>query len=458
MSTHQYTDLIDLLVYRAGGHAVLTGHSIYAADFAAVNHSPRGLPFTYPPFAAVVFVPLAMVPVGVAKAAMLILNTFAALILFSSITVATQGKWDQIGNWRELASSMSVKTHVVIVVAAVIDAVSVPLRDNMVYGQVNLILAAAIALDILPPSVPWPRGLLVGIAVAIKLTPAVFVGYFLVTRAWRALAVSLATTALAVVVGWLVAPSDTVRYLTSIAFDPARIGSLAYASNQSMRGVVERIPALDSVRGVVWAVATVAVLALAVIAIEVSRRSGDTVAAMLSVAFVGLLCSPVSWGHHWVWLPAAAVYLLVRWVASGRVRELIAGLVVAVVSYAAHWAYLPSGGGRERLWSPVEHLLDGAWALTALALLVFFAAAPYRGATVTTPRRTQPARRAPEPRRSSRAASRCGARVVRSGRPSRGPCRAGCERQSRSAFRGALRAASSGLPPRRTVRRRGARA
>ncbi|BDB45239.1 MULTISPECIES: glycosyltransferase 87 family protein [Mycobacterium] len=368
-----YTDLIDLLVYRAGGHAVLHGHSIYAADFAAANQSPNGLSFTYPPFAAVVFVPLAIVPVGVAKTLMLLFNTSAALLLFTLIVVATQGNWDRLRSRHALTGAVSVKTAVVLVIAAIVFTLSVPVEHNMTYGQVNLLLAAAVALDILPPRVPWPRGLLVGIAVAIKLTPAVFVGYFLVTRAWRPLVVSVVTTVLAVLVGWLVLPADTVRYLTSTAFDPARIGGLAYSSNQSVRGILERLPKLDSVHGAVWMVATVLVLALAVTAIEVNRRRGDTVAALLSAAFIGLLCSPVSWGHHWVWLPAAAVYFLVRWAAVGAASDVVAGVLVAGISLWAPWAHLPNSDDRERLWSAGQHLLGSVWGMTALVLLVLFA-------------------------------------------------------------------------------------
>jgi len=365
---------IDLLVYRAGGHALLTGHSIYAPDFAAINHSPHGLAFTYPPFSAVFFIPLALLSEGTAQVVMVVLNTAAAVTLFVVIAVATQGKWDRLRSWRSLTAPISLKTAIAAVTAAALFTLSVPVQHNMLYGQVNLLLAAGVALDLLTPAPVWPRGLLVGIAVAIKLTPAVFIGYFLVTRQWRALAASLAGTALATAVGWLVLPSDTARYLTSTVFQPARIGGLTYASNQSVRGIVERIPALDGVRALLCVVATAVVLVLAVIAIEHSRRSADPVAGVLAAGFIGLLCSPVSWGHHWVWLSAAAVYFLVRWAAVGGVGNLAAGLVVATVIRAAPWTHLPKFAERERLWTPFEHVLGSVWALTALSLLVWFAA------------------------------------------------------------------------------------
>ncbi len=368
----------DLLVYRAAGRAILAGHSLYAHDFAAVNDSPYGLAFIYPPFSALLFIPLAIVPVGFAKLLMFFLNAAACTVFFGVVVVAALDDWGRLRNWRSLTASISVKTATVLTAAAVVYVLSLPVKDTFEFGQVNLILAAMVALDILVPQVPWPRGLLVGLAVAIKLTPAVFIGYFLVTRQWRAVAVSLATATSAMALSWLVCPADTARYLTSMVADPTRFGRLTFASNQSIRGVLARIPALDSMRGVIWVSATLLILALATVAIHVSRRSGDTVAAVLSAAFTGLLCSPVSWGHHWVWLSAAVVYLLVRWTVVGGVQNCLAGVAVAVAVLAAPWNFLSKDDDRERLWNPFEHLLGAAWALTAIALLVWFATALVR--------------------------------------------------------------------------------
>ncbi len=368
----------DLLVYRAAGRAILAGHSLYAHDFAAVDDSPYGLPFIYPPFSALLFVPLAVVPATFAKLLMFALNAAACVVFFGVVVLAAVGGWDRLQSWRSLTAPISVRTATVVFAAAIVYVLSMPVKATFDFGQVNLVLAALVALDILVPRVLWPRGLLIGLAVAIKLTPAVFIGYFVVTRQWRAVIVSLVTATSAMVLSWLVCPSDTTRYLTSMVADPTRFGRLTFASNQSLRGVLARIPALDPVRGVMWGAATVLILGLATVAIHVSRRSGDTVAAMLSAAFTGLLCSPVSWGHHWVWLSAAAVYLLVRSTGAGGVQDLLAGVTVAVVVLAAPWNFLPNDDDRERLWNPFQHLLGAIWTLTAIALLAWFATALLR--------------------------------------------------------------------------------
>ena len=382
------TGFLDLLVYRAGGHAVITGHPLYDANFAAANGSPKGLPFIYPPFSALLFVPLAFVPAGLAKMLMLLVNAIAGAVFFAVIVLATQGSWDRLRDWRSLTAPISRRMGIAIFISAAVVLLSAPVLGNFTFGQINLILAAAVALDLVLPSVRWPRGLLVGIATAVKLTPAVFIGYFLVTRQWRALAVSVTTTAAAVGLSWLVMPADTTRYFTSTMFRTGQLVTSSYASNQSIYGVLLRIPALDSVMGYLWVAATVLVVVLAVVAIEVNRRSGDTVAAVLSAAFIGLLCSPVSWGAHWVWLSAAAVYFLVCWAARGGTTNRIAAIGVALVTVSAPWFFLPNNNGRERLWDPLQHFLGAVWPLAALLVLVFLA---------TTGRRTNWTRSTPLP-------------------------------------------------------------
>ena len=366
---------IDLLVYRAGGHAVITGHSLYEPNFAAINGSPEGLPFTYPPFSALLFVPLALVPAGLAKVLMLIVNAIACVVFFVVILLATQGNWDRLRDWRSFTAPISRRMGTAIFVSAAVVLLSAPVLSNFTYGQVNVILAVAVALDLLMPSVPWPRGVLVGIATAVKLTPAVFIGYFLVTRQWRAFAVSVTTTAAAVVLSWLVMPADATQYFTSRMFRTVELVGSSWASNQSIYGVLLRIPALDSVRGILWIAATILVLALAIVAIEVNRRSGDTVAAVLSAAFISLLCSPLSWNHHWVWLSAAAVYFLVRWAAQGGTRNRVTAIVTTLVTVSAPWFFLPNSQGRERLWDPLQQFLGAAWPLAVVLLLVVFATA-----------------------------------------------------------------------------------
>lgn len=364
---------IDLLVYRASGRAVLSDSSLYAPDFAQMNHSPNGLPFTYPPFAALIFVPFAVMPLVAAKTVMVALNLAACAILFLAVVVSVRGGWGRLGDWRRWAASARPTTRIVLFVSAVSFVMSEPVQTNFSYGQINLILAAAVAVDVLVPSVRWPRGLLVGLAVAVKLTPVLFIGYFLLTRQWRAAVVSSVTAMLATLASWISLPANSVQYFRSLPALQTRVGDLELASNQSLWGVIVRVAGLDSVRGQLWATATMLLLTIAAVAIAVNYRRGDACAAMLAAALAGVLCSPVSWNHHWVWLSAAATYFLIRWTRTRAASDLLIGATVAVITVVAPWTFLPSYDERERLWNPLQHLAGSAWALASVLILFAFA-------------------------------------------------------------------------------------
>ena len=71
--------------------------------------------------------------------------------------------------------------------------------------------------DCVPRRTPWPRGLLLGLGIALKLTPAVFLLYFLLRRDNRAALTALASFAGATLVGFALAWSDSWEYWTHTA-------------------------------------------------------------------------------------------------------------------------------------------------------------------------------------------------------------------------------------------------
>src|SRR6185369_14582877 len=68
-----------------------------------------------------------------------------------------------------------------------------PVRANFDFGQINVVLMTLVLADTVPRRTPWPRGLLLGLAIALKLTPAVFLLYFALRRDGRAALVSVAS-------------------------------------------------------------------------------------------------------------------------------------------------------------------------------------------------------------------------------------------------------------------------
>ncbi|SMC80458.1 glycosyltransferase 87 family protein [Lentzea albidocapillata] len=317
--------VLDLRVYLAGGEAWQAGTDLYTADF----QGPRGLPFTYPPFAAMLFSGLTPFPLPLNA----LVFTAVGIALFTAAC---------------LVAAPNLRTGLGLVALCLLLE---PLRITLDMGQVNLILFGLVAADCLLPRTPWPRGLLIGVAAAIKLTPAIFVLFFLSRKRWRPTLTAAAAFAGCGLLAWVVAPGQSKQFWFHAMLDPERVGGLAYSANQSLRGLLFRLGAPE----VVWFAAVAAVLVLTVVLLP---RLRDDLTAVVAVAAAGLLISPVSWSHHWVWI--APALLLV----NGRVRIAVA----AVFAVGPHWL-LPTAGDRELAWTWWQHVAGNAYVWLGLAFL-----------------------------------------------------------------------------------------
>ncbi|MDT7785141.1 MAG: alpha,2-mannosyltransferase [Pseudonocardiales bacterium] len=320
--------LVDLRVYLTGGEAWRSGIDLYGTDF----HGPAGLPFTYPPFAAMLFGGLSPLPLPVVA----VLFTAAGIVLFTVAChlAAVQRRtvpWAGFG----LAA-----------VALLLE----PMRSGLDLGQINMILIGLVAADCLLPRTPWPRGMLIGLAAAIKLTPAIFVLYFLSRGRWRPALTAVATFAGAGLIGWVFAPSDSKEFWFHAMLDPSRVGGLPYSAHQSLHGLLIRLGAPDTA----WMILSLAVLVLTVLLLP----RLDDLTALLAVAATGLLISPVSWSHHWLWIAPALLVL------HGRVRL----AVVGVFAVGPHWL-LPTTANKELEWTWWQHLIGNSYVWLALAFL-----------------------------------------------------------------------------------------
>ena len=101
-----------------------------------------------------------------------------------------------------------------------------PVRSTLCYGQINALLMALVAFDCLTRAPRWPRGIGVGIAAALKLTPGVFVLFFLLRRDLRSAARAGLSFAACTGAGFALAPRDSLRYWAQIAYQPARTGGI----------------------------------------------------------------------------------------------------------------------------------------------------------------------------------------------------------------------------------------
>jgi alpha-1,2-mannosyltransferase len=333
------TGLLDLRVYLAGGEAWRAGAALYTAEF----HGPNGLPFTYPPFAAVLFGGLTSFPLPLNA----LLFTAAGIALFTAACVLAAP---------DARAGLGL---------AALGLLLEPLRGGLDLGQVNMVLLGLVAADCLLPRTPWPRGLLVGLAAAIKLTPAIFVLFFLSRGRWRPALTAVTTFAACGLLGWACAPDESEQFWFHAMLDPHRVGGLAYSANQSLRGLLFRLDVPESG----WLVAVVAVLAVTIVVLP---RLREDLTALVAVAAAGLLVSPVSWSHHWVWVVPALMLL------RGRVRI----VVVAVFAIGPHWL-LPTAGDRELAWTWWQHLLGNAYVWLALAFLCWCAVRVWRDRATT---------------------------------------------------------------------------
>jgi alpha-1,2-mannosyltransferase len=296
--------MIDLQVYRAGGEHVVDGVPLYDGGVLL------DLPFVYPPFAAVVFVPLTVLPLPVLKLAWTAAGV--ALVVFVVRRSAA------LLGWRAEPAVVALLVAVLLVLD--------PIRTTFYLGQINVVLLAVVLADVTGRPGRW-RGVGVGLAAAVKLTPLVFVVYLLLTGRTRAAVTALATFAAAVGVGFLVAPADSVTYWLQGTFAAAdRISPVASTANHSLDGLLARAGAPGWVGLTATAVVGAAGLAVAVLA----HRRGET---LLGVTLCGLLSAavaPFAWSHHFVWFGPLVVLLAHRAASGDRRAGLALGGVLAV--------------------------------------------------------------------------------------------------------------------------------
>ena len=357
---------IDLDVYRIGSAAWLRGRDLYGA--LPPTTSGARLPFSYAPIAAVLLAPLALVPMPVA---VILLTTvtvaLTALVLRVFLRSVPNGSWWSVC-WL-LPAALFLE----------------PVRNTLNYGQVNVALMALVTADCLVAGPRWPRGALVGIAAAVKLTPAGFVLFFVLRRDWRAAGLAALSFCACTGVGFLLAWRDSVEYWTSDIVQGSRPGSPAYTANQSIQGVLARagLDPHSPAGAVTWLVLSAVVVALACRGMRGAFAASAAAWALSLNAFACLLISPISWSHHWVWGETAVLTLAIlgwrgRALMPGRLSLAIAAAGAAVFALSPQW-WFPSGGNRELHWAAWEQVVGSSYVIYAAAvLLVIGAAGPGR--------------------------------------------------------------------------------
>jgi alpha-1,2-mannosyltransferase len=351
----------DSAVYRAGALTLLHGDPLYTRDVLTALPDWVRLPFTYTPAAAPLFLPLALVPSGLVWGVIAFLSVVALMVVITVVS-SSPGRASLLGRSRW---ALPAGTAIALALE--------PVWKTLFLGQINLILMAFVVLDVLVLSLRGSRwaGVLIGVAAAIKLTPLIFVPHLFFTGRWKDGLRALGTFVALEAVMFAVIPVDAARFWRDSATDPSRVGSVHWIFNQSLNGLVNRATHLAP-----WSLAVAAgvaaVLAVPAVWLVVRlHRRGENAAALLVTAFYGLLLSPVSWSHHWVWCVPLLTLLVVkaRWWAAAAVALLFVSQIVMLV---------PNGGDTEFGWGLGWSVLGNVYVLAAAAGILGLAARELR--------------------------------------------------------------------------------
>ncbi|WP_016693622.1 mannosyltransferase [Rhodococcus rhodochrous] len=392
-------NLVDLHVYVDGSAALLQG-DLYGFTYSE-DTPDFPLPFTYPPFAALVFLPLHLIPfsvLGVAWQLLTVAALFAVVWISLELVVGARARsrswigvamlWTAAGIWTE------------------------PVRTTLDYGQINVFLVLGVMLAA-RSSRWWLSGGLVGVLAGIKLTPAITGLYFLAQRRWREAVFSAVVFVGTVLVSLLVLGSQAATYFGSLFGDADRIGPVVSVWNQSLRGALGRLAGEDVGLGPVW---LVGVVVCAVLAFAAWRSLGplpdgtqpdatqpdatqDRLGTLLIVQLFGLLVSPISWVHHWVWVVPLLLWLVYGPLARSLGARIVAACWAVVTLIGVPWVLSTA---QNSIWD-VERPAPLAWlgavnVVGVVAVYVVVILAARRRGTHDEPVTTDPS--AVPPRRS----------------------------------------------------------
>jgi alpha-1,2-mannosyltransferase len=349
--------MVDLDVYRSAGATLLDGGDFYAL--------PGPLPFVYPPFAALLTVPLTVLPSAAVEIGWTVASVLALVAVLHRLGLK---------GWR-----------LSLVGAACVYFVD-PISETLGFGQPGIFLMALVVLDLVPGPAVLPRrilpaGVLTGIAASVKLTPAIFVIYLMAVRRWRAAITAILTGVILTLGSLLVLPGPSIVFWTRLAAGDTGLGqSLIYYTNQSVMADVVRILEPGRTSALIGLGLAAVVALVGVWAAMLWHRLGEIGLAVTLCGIAGALASPVSWLHHFVWVVPLAVCLIGGGPSRRRVRLPIAlvlwgwvfvGWVVAQLPItSAPLRRLPNGADLELQWTWWQHAVASVTTVLGVGLLI----------------------------------------------------------------------------------------
>ena len=332
--------LSDLHIYYGAVLTVQDGHPLYG--YVAAN----GGPFTYPPFAALLLHPITLLPEPVLRLAWLALTVAAVAAI-----AAAAGRG---------LSTVASRRPLLVATAACAMLLSAPAQSNLRFGQISVFIVLPALVDALGLTPTRYRGILVGVAAAIKLTPLLFVVFFLIARRPRDAVRAVGAFVMCALAAALVLPGDSWTYWTGTMLQTSRIGNLASLGNQSLHGMLMRAGLAPPALPLVWAALVALVCAAALWHARRIALTGEQARAAVLVGCATVAASPVSWTHHQLWTVLAAMLMIA---ARGRLRR-AAGATLLVVMVLSLGSLL----GAVSLWPGWQFLFENARSLAVMAV------------------------------------------------------------------------------------------
>lgn len=362
---------VDIEVYRGAGQALLDGLRLYDLQFHGF------LDFTYPPLAAILFTPLTLVPLAVLKPLVTIINILLLpVVMRLALRLAPVKEWISADQATRLA-----------LVAGAAGIWLEPIWSTLGYGQIDLLIAGLVLADLAGPDGGRWKGVGIGVACGLKLTPGIFAVYLLATHRPRPAARSLGTFAATVAVGFALAPRDAADFWGRALMDPSRVGRIESAANQSLRGAYARLFHSPDVE-TWWLASALLVGVLGIALAAAAGRRGDDAGGFSLCALTALLVSPISWSHHWALAVPVLLLFAVRAHRGCSRPALVAAALAAGIGYSQLILSVPHPDHRH-----AELHLDAAQLLAADAyvLLAVLALAIVAGSSLSARRAKMPA-------------------------------------------------------------------
>ena len=362
-SPQYYWTQIDTAVYRDGGIAVRNQPAmLYALELGAAK-----LPFTYTPFAALLFAAGSGASFATWQVGLAVL-TIGLLPVVAYLSLGLAG--------RPAGLARAAAAFAIAAVGLWLE----PVAMTLFFGQINLVLLALVVGDLALPDRIKGKGIGIGLAAGIKLTPLIFIPYLLFTRRVKAAAVSALTFAVTVGFGFALLPHASAVYWGGKITRP---GSKPFhLDNQSLNGVILRLTHAGPDAHAYWLVAAVVVGIAGLATSILASRRGHELLGLVACAATGLLVSPVTWSHHYVYVVPALVLA-----AYGPRRLGYRILGVALVVGLFGWWPVPIGnrllprgflllapnrgnyGTVEFTWRGLELIIGNYYVLTLLVFI-----------------------------------------------------------------------------------------